>query len=308
MLVSVIIPCYNVEEYISTSIESVLKQTHSNIELICVDNNSSDKTGSILEQYKSNYPNRIFVCQELKPGASAARNSGFQRATGEWVQFLDADDILDEKKIEHQLNIIEQSKTRLDIVIGNYRRKYINNTIKEIYSQKEDVWEALLNTRMGITSSLLWRKEKLKEVNGWNEDLKSSQEYDLLFRVLKSNAVCFFDAAIYTTVVERAGGAISQKNKGENWLRYCELRKQIIEYIVSFKKIDAEKLNNYYQLFFDSIRSLYPYYKKEALQYYQIIPNDFKLKPTNTTTQKYIWLYKILGFKIVEDLKMIVKI
>ena len=108
MLVSVVIPCFNVEHFITECIESVVSQTHQELEIICVDNNSTDNTWETFLELKNKYPN-IFLVQEMKKGANAARNKGLDIAKGEWIQFLDADDLYLPTKLEEQVKYIENN-------------------------------------------------------------------------------------------------------------------------------------------------------------------------------------------------------
>ena len=84
MLVSVIIPCYNVEHYIEECLNSVFDQTYKNIEVICIDNNSTDGTWNLLQTLKGVHEN-LFIEKELKPGANAARNKGLGLSKGETI-------------------------------------------------------------------------------------------------------------------------------------------------------------------------------------------------------------------------------
>ncbi len=113
MLVSVVIPCYNVEDYIEECIHSAFAQTHKPIEVICIDNNSTDNTWQKLKQLQEKYPS-LLIDKELKPGAPAARNKGLALSKGEWIQFLDADDLLLPEKIEHQAKLL-QNKNENDL-------------------------------------------------------------------------------------------------------------------------------------------------------------------------------------------------
>ena len=90
-LISVIIPVYNQEEYLSTAIESVLAQTHRNLEVILVDDGSTDGSGRICDDYAARDP-RVRVIHQQNGGLSAARNAGLDIAGGEWLAFIDADD------------------------------------------------------------------------------------------------------------------------------------------------------------------------------------------------------------------------
>ena len=91
-MISVIIPCFNSEEYITRAIESILKQSYTNYEIILVNNNSTDNTYNILQEYAKKKAGLVNVFNEYKKGAPAARNKGLSEAKGEWIQFLDADD------------------------------------------------------------------------------------------------------------------------------------------------------------------------------------------------------------------------
>src|SRR5690349_9778588 len=124
MLVSVIIPCYNVAAYIAECLDSVLKQYYTNIEIICVDDGSSDTTYSILQFYKEKYPFLILLANEKNRGAPYSRNQGLIHAKGHFIQFLDADDLLLPGKIEHQINLIESAGCNVGFVAGAYIRKY----------------------------------------------------------------------------------------------------------------------------------------------------------------------------------------
>ncbi|MBK9759720.1 MAG: hypothetical protein IPO90_07055 [Flavobacteriales bacterium] len=99
-------------------------------------------------------------------------------------------------------------------------------------------WMALIKTRMGTTSSNLWSRSALDVVGGWNEDLASSQDYDLMFRLLKNSGSIAWDAHIRTHVLKRASGSISQTGVQANWDRYIALRRAIMEYL---RTLDPER-------------------------------------------------------------------
>jgi CDP-ribitol ribitolphosphotransferase len=97
--ISVIVPLYNVEEYIETTIEELLKQTYKNVEFILVDDGSSDRTYDIASYYATQYP-QIRVVKQQNQGPSAARNHGLRLATGDYLCFVDSDDVLPEDALE----------------------------------------------------------------------------------------------------------------------------------------------------------------------------------------------------------------
>lgn len=114
---SVVIPCYNCSTSIVRAIESVSKQTIKPQQIICVDNNSKDNTFEILNQIKEQLPG-IIVVQEFNQGASFARNKGVTYVTSDYVQFLDADDLLLENKVKQQLELLQDIEyTELPLIV-----------------------------------------------------------------------------------------------------------------------------------------------------------------------------------------------
>ena len=100
-IVSVIIPCYNAEKNLAQCIDGICRQTLEQIQIICVDDGSTDTTLEILQDYQKKDP-RIQVIRQQNAGAGAARNAGLERATGEYLSFLDADagtwDVMEETR------------------------------------------------------------------------------------------------------------------------------------------------------------------------------------------------------------------
>jgi len=187
-MISVIIPCFNSEEYITRAIESILKQSYTNYEIILVNNNSTDNTYNILQEYAKKKAGLVNVFNEYKKGAPAARNKGLSEAKGEWIQFLDADDELLPGKLEDQISVAKNSKA--DIIAGSCYMFKTNNgkTEKRIRPIETDsVWKGLILSKLGITSANLWRNQAISAVGGWDEERSSSQEYNLVFKMLKKN-------------------------------------------------------------------------------------------------------------------------
>ncbi len=183
MLVSIIIPAYNVEAYVGEALDSALAQTYRPIEIIAVDNNSTDGTLGVLQQYQMLHPKLITVLQEPKQGAPAARNLGLKHAKGEWLQFLDADDILLPEKIERQVGLVIQDANRA-LVVGGARVENRKGGAK-IVTPENLPFPILLSTGFaGVTSSNLWRRKSILEIGGWNESIPFIQEYDLMKRLL----------------------------------------------------------------------------------------------------------------------------
>lgn len=137
--ISIIIPVYNAQAYISETIESVLRQTYIKWELILVDNRSEDHSLEICRTYEEKYDN-IYVYQEEKKGVSHARNCGLEYATGEYFVFVDADDFFPDENVLRRY-MIAMKRTNADIVVSNYERlwkgKHLAATSNEIFSEKD---------------------------------------------------------------------------------------------------------------------------------------------------------------------------
>lgn len=125
-LVSVIVPVYNAEYFLSKSIESVTHQSHKNIELILVNDGSADNSEMICNKYALT-DNRIKVISQDNSGPAAARNTGIRHATGTFVLFLDADDFIDNKALE--ILVAQYNKYKPDLVMGNFCKLENNGTI-----------------------------------------------------------------------------------------------------------------------------------------------------------------------------------
>lgn len=298
-LVSIIIPCYNVEQYIVECLDSAFRQTYSNIEIICVDNNSTDKTTQIINAYCESRESQLQLLFEEKKGASIARNRGLSIAKGDWVQFLDADDLLDSQKIEHQL-LLTKSNKQTDFVVGSFYKLATNGTLKHILIRNSDAFKALFVSNLGITSSNLFYKKSIMNVGGWDENLKSSQEASLMFKLLASDNVVAFDDKPLTIIRERAEGQISQLNPNSNWMQYVNLRLEIVMFLKNNKASYFEKEKEfYYYNLFKQIRRIARFDLETANQMFKAyFPEHFKPKIGII----YTICFKLMGFKLTEQL------
>jgi len=300
MLVSIIIPCFNVESYIEECIQSAIKQTYIEKEIICIDNNSSDNTWNKLIELQKKYP-IIKIDKELKAGAPAARNKGLKLSKGEWIQFLDADDLILPKKIEHQVNLI-QNNSDISFIAASYIKRNIDLLDKNVDIQYGNPFIKLFNTKLGITSSNLFKKSVLDKIGNWNESYTSSQEAKLMFELLKINNNVIFDQVSNTIIRERESGQISQSNPTKKWFVYAKLREEILRYLqnkypILYKKEKSHILNS----FFDTLRILAKYDINQALKYFnEFFPSKFIPIASSATTSNYIIVYKFLGFKKTE--------
>lgn len=132
--ISVIIPVYNVEDYIGQCLDSVINQTFENIEIICVNDGSTDNSLEILNRY-AEYDKRIIIINQENKGLSNARNVGIKLAIGKYIYFLDSDDFIDINAFEKLYYIAELDK--LDFVSFNYEVVCDDNSLNDIYLHKK---------------------------------------------------------------------------------------------------------------------------------------------------------------------------
>lgn len=133
--VSIIIPVYNSEKYISKCLDSILNQTYKNIEILVINDGSKDNSIDILRDYEKK-DDRIVVIDKENEGVAKTRNQGIKKATGDYIMFIDNDDFIDEDYVETYLK-----NTDYDIVIGSYKRTDINDKILFKYNLDEkSIW------------------------------------------------------------------------------------------------------------------------------------------------------------------------
>jgi glycosyltransferase involved in cell wall biosynthesis len=299
--ISVIIPCYNSEQYIERAIESVLKQSFKDYELILVDNNSTDRTGVILQNYANANPHFIKVFHEPRLGAPFARNKGLSEANGEWLQFLDSDDEILPDKLKNQFELTKKD-VKIDVVVGSFYelREGINGLNKKIIQVKPgNLWEDLLKSNLGKTSSILWKKDAVIAAGGWNETISSSQEYDLLFRMLQ-NGINIYYSSIPQTNHYVVKNSISRSDNDERMMdilnNYISLRINIKNYLIS-KGEYSKKMEH---AFCTSIYSKLNNYKNRFPSYVEKKRMDLNLKlPLQFTISNKLSAFKATVKKIL---------
>lgn len=305
MLVSVVIPCYNVEKYISECLQTLLNQTYKDLQIICVNNNSTDNTLSVLTRLATTHSSIITLVEEPQKGAPYARNRGLQEVKGEYVQFLDADDLLEPEKIAHQVNLLQKNNFP-DIIAADYYRQAVDGKKKLHQVKHIDYWLALLYTQLGITSANLFKTLSVKNAGGFDVTLKSSQEYALMFHMMRNGAVLIHDSRPLTVIRDRAEGAISQQNAAENMERYLNLRIAVVKHLSSL--LPLEKMQAYYQALFDAVRVLYKHNPALAIKSFkENLPSKFTPGVSAATTASYTLLFKFFGFERTEKIKALIK-
>lgn len=192
MLVSVIMPVYNVEKYIFESIESVCNQTYDDIEIILVDDGSTDKSVELAKSVLTRYPCiKHQIIAQNNSGLPAARNRGLNYAIGDYICFIDSDDCIDKKHIENIMKMIENNN--LLVGFSDFERTSEKNRIGEkstiekfeILAQK-DLLERFMTRDIKIhCCSLIIHKDLLKNIQ-FNDRLKYGEDVEFMWRLFST--------------------------------------------------------------------------------------------------------------------------
>jgi len=190
ILVSIIVPCYNQAQYLSDALKSVLDQTYFNWECIIVNDGSPDETELIARAWLVKDSRFKYVFKE-NGGLSSARNKGIDIATGEWVQFLDADDYLHKDKLKISIDNIRENPT-LELVVTNY--KMFSTSIKKLfttsnfYNQENLTYEQILfewGESFVIPIHCGFFKTNIIRLNQFDESFKAVEDWFMWLNYLK---------------------------------------------------------------------------------------------------------------------------
>ena len=247
LLISIIIPAYNIENYIVRCLDSLLNQTYKNLEVIVVDDGSSDNTGKIIDDYASKYEN-IKVIHKKNAGVSAARNSGIDVANGDYIGFVDGDDTVDKEMFE--VLIDNAIKYDADISHCGYkmvfpsRIDYYYNTGELIEQDNElGLKDLVLGQRVepGLVNKLY--KRDLFTTVRMNENIKINEDLLANYYLFKqSSKSVFYDKCMYSYIV-RKGSAATSKININKIVDPVKVRREMLE--------DTRKESNLYNLMYE---------------------------------------------------------
>ena len=228
--ISIVIPVYKVpEEYLRKCIDSAVNQRYSNFEVIIVDDGSPDNCGTICDEYKT-IPN-VKVIHKKNEGLSAARNSGFEEATGEWITFLDGDDWIDNdlcrtlmgKQIDKEVDIVMFGTSRdFENKCEKFQYKYENNYIYEGKNIQVDVLD--FNSNIATAYAKLYKRSFLEKNSlRHNATLRQGAEgIEFNIRVFgNANKVVFFDEYLYHYRYNMTSISVSHNERNHYMVLNC---------------------------------------------------------------------------------------
>lgn len=321
--VSVVLPIYNVEKYLKKCLDSIINQTLKDIEIICVNDCSSDNSESIIKEY-INKDNRVkFISHKENQGLGFARNSGLLESRGEYVSFIDSDDFVSENFIEELYNTAV--KYNADIVFTNniYTVNESTNNIKPYYHNRLNIWKKKFNNSYieGISNFNVNTEEKENTpeyplVVAWNKlynknfltehkliysKYRLAEDADMFYRFLVYNPkMCYNNNAKYY-YLQRSTSLIGNIAHTKNMpLAILEVFENIFNYYKENKKellIDC----NYYN-FFSLLHTFNNYKAENKDEFYKLCHNLIKKLDVEIDRKKHaFYSYNVYIMKTYDD-------
>lgn len=254
-LVSIIVPVYNTEDYLYSCIESLVNQSYKNIEIILVNDGSTDNSPNIIKTFAEK-DKRIKVINKSNEGVTIARKTGWQHSSGKYCLFIDSDDYIELKAIEYFINII--SNKEYDFIVGNYDIIYNNGKIEKANNKMYPLGEIStsnyidisLNKNKGMSSIWIgiFKSEVIKEeaFNIKKEIFRGEDGTTLLWILNNIESILITDYVFYH-YVQRNDSVTHIKDIDIKYIaNLYELQYNITEYKTEFLPILITKLLSYY--------------------------------------------------------------
>lgn len=237
-LVSIIIPVFNAEKYIEETIKSCLEQHYENVEIILIDDGSTDNSKKIINRFLS--VNNISYYTQVKKGVSTARNLGLDKAKGEFIQFLDADDLLEKDKIDKQVRFLCLNEEFIAVYCDTkYFRKDINNMVLTFKAQKSGfIYNELLNDNFIPIHSILFRRNELR----FNNKLTKLEDWDFWLRLSRMGQIKAYD-------VSNCYVRLHDNNVSNDVSGMLKAQVQVLLYNIDINYDHGSKAIIYYNLF-----------------------------------------------------------
>jgi glycosyltransferase involved in cell wall biosynthesis len=285
------------------AIESALGQSWADKEVIVFDDGSTD--GSL--QVIKDFGNRIQWLSDEQRGANAARNSLLEVATGEWLQYLDADDYLLPDKIAKQLATLREVP-HADVLFGQvtieYPADYGVAHERAVEPETLDPWILVAGWSLSQTGSCLFRKQALLSINGWNSEQPCCQDYELYLRLLiagKRFEYTATDGAIYRRF---NSGSLSTRNVTEVYRQRLLIVDRLEEHLVEKRDLTPERIRAINDARFETARLIDPYDADLASRAIQRIrSSEPEFSPRGRAAPpSYRLAYQLLGFSNAQRL------
>jgi glycosyltransferase involved in cell wall biosynthesis len=326
--ISIILPIYNVEKYLKQALDSCLEQTLDGIEIICIDDCSTDNSKEILKEYTNRYSNIKTIYLDKNSGQGYARNRGLEIANGNYIMFLDPDDWLEKDACELAYNQITQNNN--DFVMFTYKRCNditneitINKTYLKAFQELKDSPSINLSEMDTpfVKASFVWvqiyNKEFLNVNNiSYNENLRIGEDLSFYFRaILYSKSVSILDKPLYNYRLHLSSTTQTKQNF---WQNTFNCRKEIYDLykqsaseslLLSFIAYCIKSIHHWYRQFSKKDSSIAKDYYKEMRKFFTELNNEHDIKQIekyiNYKYFKKIIKYNYFFFSLLEKIKFL---
>lgn len=319
--ISIIIPIYNGEKYLNRCIDSVLNQSYKNIEIICINDGSKDKTLDILKNYQKN-DSRIIVIDKKNTGVSDSRNIGIEKSTGKYIAFCDADDIYEKNYIETLYTLL--IRKNVDAVRCNFRvidesnnqidkgdLSELNNKIYTSKNIKNIIIPMALNGKWPCFSYLIFtKKEKVKNIK-FPTDIHMMEDVVFYLNLLLNlDSIYITNKCLYTIMFNQEGATNSFKNYERNILNIIDVNKYIVEILKKNNMFDSNNVKNlnfnHLNAISDFIFKTYLYDKNKAIYICKNLSlNTYFIKMVDNVNLNNINIQRRVILKNIKNKKMI---
>lgn len=299
MKVSIVITCFNNAPHLADCLDALLLQTYDQLEVVCVDDGSTDDTLKILNQYqkKSKFP--FYIILQNAKGPAKLKNEAVAYCSGDYIQFVEVEERLTPTKISSQVNRLK--KEYYPDLIAGVHVPIVDVSNKEV--KYESAWYKLMKGELKHSAANLYKASVLKNGVFWRYEVGVDIAYLFLFDFLKvSFNVVYDDPKLLLTNFQWNSLMLKPALLGEALGKETVLKAKTIAYLKRWSPMALDQ-EMYMDLFW-SIRSLYPYNNSLALEFYQRFLSSY-VKP------KYLmgtgWMYKLsfglLGFEKTERIR-----
>jgi glycosyltransferase involved in cell wall biosynthesis len=301
--VSILIPCYNADHWIAQAIESALNQTYDNKEVIVVDDGSTDQSLEIIQAFHD----RIYWVSQLNQGGNATRNCLLEMSSGDWVQYLDADDYLLPNKLERQVSFLHQTP-RADIIYSPSLFEYHHKTSvwQEIFPIPEphDLWILLARWYLPQTGSPLWRKQAILDVGGWQVDQPCCQEHELYLRLIIAGKQFYYFNDASSVYRQWSESTVCKRNIAETYRHRLKIIDQSELHLKTIDELTTARQQAINQSRFECARQIWLFDTAWAIAVMtQVHQTDVSFVPSgNAALPCYQWFYNQFGFVTAETI------
>lgn len=302
MSVSILIPCYNAEQWIGEAIESALAQTYPHTEVIVWDDGSTDGSADVIASYEPNItwgsgPNR---------GGAAARNELLERASGSWIQYLDADDYLESDKLTQQVEDLQVSPQDVDVLYGPVTMQYeqeegVRKDVLPI-EYPDDPWASLVTWDLPQTGGPLWRKGAIMDVGGWKEDQPVCQEHELYLRLLMADKNFVYadsGGAVYRQWSEET---VCRRDQPKTYRHRLAIMRRAEEFLIDQDMMTPVRRRALNQAYLECSRMVWLFdrdWARSIIAHVEAM-NEGQFQPSDQVPRSYRWLYRLFGFNTAE--------